>query len=245
MAGGWLALEADLHQSANAPAKGPAFFWDSLVWNATLPGLVKLVITTDSSLRLRADLPLREGIDIAARIREACAGFLFAWAGAPIDPAAVSATDSPGTANVEPINLKQICSEAGWPFVERASGKLAVELEVANGFYLALVVPTGRGVRIGCDLATCDAAPLACRQAIGGLLLAASGAVRLARAAIAPGEVPPVARFEVVFAGVPCPLELASALESLSVACSHCGEEIKTLQDHAVSQHYLELRGWM
>jgi hypothetical protein len=58
------------------------------------------------------------------------------------------------------------------------------------------------------------------------------------------GEVPPVARFEVVFAGAPCPLELASALESLSVACSHCGEEINMLQDHAVAQRYLELRGW-
>jgi hypothetical protein len=169
---------------------------------------------------------------------------VFAWAGAPTDPAAPTATDSPGTADVEPINLKQICAEAGWPFVERASGKLAVELEVANGFYQALLVPTGRGVQIGCDLATCDAAPL-CRQAIGGLLLAASAAVRLVRAAIAPGEVPPVARFEVVFASAPCPLELANALESLSVACSHCGEEVNMLQDHAVAQRYLELRGWM
>jgi len=245
MASGWLALEADFCQSANAAAKGSAFFWELLVWNATLPGLVKFVITTDGSVRLRADLPLRENIDIAARIREACAGFVFAWAGAPTDPAAPSATDSPGTADVEPINLKQICAEAGWPFVERASGKLAVELEVANGFYQALLVPTGRGVQIGCDLATCDAAPLVCRQAIGGLLLAASGAVRLLRATIAPGEVPPVARLEVVFAGAPCPLELASALESLSVACSHCGEEINMLQDHAVAQRYLELRGWM
>jgi len=183
-------------------------------------------------------------MDIAARIREVCAGFVFSRAGAQTDPAAASATESPGTADVEPINLKQICSEAGWPFVERSSGKLAIELEVAHGFYQALVVPTGRGVRIGCDLATCDAAPLVCRQAIGGLLLAASGAVRLLRATIAPGEVPPVARLEVVFAGAPCPLELASALESLSVACSHCGEETNMLQDHAVAQRYLELRGW-
>ena len=245
MAGGWLGLETDFHQSANAAAKGPAFFWDLLVWNATLPGLVKFVITTDGSVRLRADLPLHEAIDIAARIREVCAGFVFAGADGPTDPAAPSATDSPGTADVEPINLKQICAEAGWPFVERASGKLAVELEVANGFYQALLLPTGRGVQIGCDLATCDAAPLLCRQAIGGLLLAASGAVRLARAAIAPGEVPPVARLEIVFAGAPSPLEMASALESLSVACSHCGEEINMLQDHAVAQRYLELRGWI
>jgi hypothetical protein len=245
IAGCWLALEADFYQSPNAPAKGPAFFGDLLVWNATLPGLVKFVLTTEGSVRLRADLPLHEGIDIAARIREASAGFVFAWPGEPTDPAAPSGTDSPGTADVEPINLKQICSEAGWPFVERASGKLAVELEVVNGFYQALMVPTARGVQIGCDLATCDAAPPVCRQAIGGLLLAASGAVRLVRAAIAPGEVPPMARFEVVFAGAPCPSELASALESLSVACSHCGEEINMLQDHAVAQRYLELRGWI
>jgi len=244
IAGDWLALEADFCQSPNAPAKGPAFFGDLLVRNATLPGLVKFVITTDGSVWLCADLPLHEGIDIAARIREACTGFVSAWTGEPTDPAASSATDSPGTADDEPINLKQICAEAGWPFVERASGKLAVELEVANGFYQALLVPTGRGVQITCDLATCDAAPPVSRQAISGLLLAASRAVRLGRAAIAPGEVPPVARFEVVFAGAPCPLELASALESLSVACSHCGEEINLLQDHAVAQRYLELRGW-
>ena len=94
IAGDWLALEADFCQSENAAAKAPAFFWDLLVWNATLPGLVKFVITTDGSLRLRADLPLHEGIDIAARIREACAGFVFAWATAQTDPAAPSATDS-------------------------------------------------------------------------------------------------------------------------------------------------------
>ena len=55
---------------------------------------------------------------------------------------------------------------------------------------------------------------------------------------------PLAAQFEVVFGTAPSPLEISSALESLSVGCSLCGEEIKALQAPAIAERYLALRGW-
>ena len=82
------------------------------------------------------------------------------------------------------------------------------------------------------------------RVALGGFLLAASGLVRLARAAVSERDGSPVARFEVVFPSAPDPFEISSALESLSVACSRCGEEVITLQEPVIARRYLALRGW-
>jgi len=55
-------------------------------------------------------------------------------------------------------------------------------------------------------------------------------------------ESPAVARFEVGFGSAPSPSEISSALESLSVGCSLCGEEIKMLQDPAIARRFLALR---
>jgi hypothetical protein len=234
--GDWLLLEAD----CSGEAQRPECFWDSLVRNASLAGLAKLVLAHDGSPQLRAELPVLDGVDLAARVRETCNGFEVAWSHKDVhsSPAASPAGDA------EPIDLKRQCSESGWPFTERSNGKLAVELEVRGGFCQALLIPTDRGVRISCELATLGAIPEECRQAIGGLLLAASCLVRMGRASINASRTPPVAQFEVVFGTMPSPSEISSALESLSVGCSLCGEEIKTLQVPVIAERYLTLRGW-
>ena len=239
----WLVIEADL--KPGGALGGPGIFWDALGWNAALPGLAKLAITGGGGWRLLAELPVQESVALSERVRESCAGFEAARV--RLQPGAGSAPEftAPEAPALEPMDLRSLCSEAGWPFIERAGGTLAVDLDLPTSFYQALLVPSGRGLRIGCDLATLDGAPPVCRRAIGGFLLAASGAVRLARAAITSGELWPVARFEVVFATPPCPSEISSALESLHVGCGLCGEEIKTLQDPIVAQHYLELQGWV
>jgi hypothetical protein len=234
--GAWLLLEAD----CSGEAQRPEGFWDALVRNASFAGLAKLVLAHDGSPRLRAELPVQEGVELTARVRETCRGFETAWSHKDdhSSPAASPAVDA------EPVDLNRLCSEAGWPFAERGSQKLAFELEVRGGFCQALLVSTERGVRISCEIATLDAIPAECRQAVGGLLLAASGLVRMGRGSVNANRTPPVAQFEVVFGTAPSPSEISSTLESLSVGCSLCGEEVKTLQVPAIAERYLALRGW-
>lgn len=233
--GDWLLLEAD----CPGGTQGSESFCGTLARNACLDGLAKFVLAGDGSLRLRAEIPVLEGVDPAPRLHETCSGF---EAGLTHKRDSSAAEASPG--EPEPFDLKRLCSEAGWPFAERGGRKLAVELEVPGGFSHAVLIPEKRGVRITCEVATLDAISEECRQAVGGFLLAASGLVRMARASVNPNGTPSAAQFEVVFGTTPSPLEISSALESLSVCCSLCGEEIRTLQVPAVAERFLALRGW-
>jgi hypothetical protein len=119
-----------------------------------------------------------------------------------------------------------------------------VELEVPGGFSHAVLIPEKQGVRVSCEIATLDAIREECWQAVAGFLLAACGLVRMARASVNANGMPLAPRFEVVFGSAPSPVEISSALESLSVCCSLCGEEIRTLQVPAIAERYLALRGW-
>jgi hypothetical protein len=231
----WLRLEAD----CPTDAQGPESFWEMLSRNASLPGLAKAVLADDGGPRLRAEIPLLDDIDLTARVREACRGFEQMWAGE-----AGSAPVVPSPEESEPVDLKALCSAAGWPYVERSNRKLAVELEVAGGFSHALLRPVGRGVNVSWEIATLDSLSDECRQAVGGFLLAASGLVRMGRASVNTAGSSPVAQFVVIFGTPPSPSEISNALESLSVGCSLCGEEIKMLQAPAIAERYLALRGW-
>jgi hypothetical protein len=241
LADGWLLFAAKPRPATAAPLS----YWDALTRNSALPGLVKFALTRARRLRLQAELPLLDGVELTNRISQTAAAFQWAWA---LDRA--GSRSEPQGAELQvgdeaiAAPLKALCLEAGWPFIERNGGKLAVELEVRNSFYQALLGPANGGLRISCDLASVDEATAVCRQAIAGMLLAASGVVRLCRAAIVSDESACVARLEVVFAAAPCVFEISSALESLSVACSLVGEEINLLLDPVAARHYLETRGW-
>ena len=123
--GDWLLLEADWP----GEAQGPEFFWGAIACNGFLDGLAKFVLAGDGSLRLRAEIPVLEGVDLAPRIRGTCSGFEAGWARKGESSVAEASLGEP-----EPIDLKSLCSEAGWPFAERGGRKLAVELEVPGGF---------------------------------------------------------------------------------------------------------------
>ena len=237
----WLLLAADL---GGGDVK-PESLWSALAQNASLPGFAKVALRDNGPVQLCAEIPLHDDDNLPdalpLRLREACGGFASAWANTDPHPAVVIVPPAEGE---KTIDLKRLSSDAGWPFTERGAGKLAVDLEVPDGYHQALLIPAGCGIRVQSDLATLDNLPDECHRAIGGFLLAASGLVRLVRAAVSAGEGRPVARFEVVFSTPPSPFEISSALESLSVGCSLCGEEIKTLQEPAVARSYLALRGW-
>jgi hypothetical protein len=225
----WLVIESDCP---------PVIFWEALVRNASLPGLAKFVLARDETLRLRAEIPLLENGDLTTRLRETCSGFEVGWA--HCDAQLSSSFSSAGPA--EPVDLKSLCTEAGWRFVERSGRKLAVELEVPGGYSQALLIPTCHGVCISCEIAMIDSITDECRQAMGRFLLDASALVRMARASVMTSGGSTVAQFEAVFGTAPNPLEISTALECLSVACSLCGEEVKALQTPAIAERYLALR---
>jgi hypothetical protein len=234
--GDWLVLDANYPDEA----QGSEPFRDTLARNGSLSGLAKIVMDVDGRLRLRAELPVVEDADLSARIVEACDGFKSVWS--PDERHTTG--DALGREAVEPLDLKQLCSEAGWVFTERGGGRLAVELEVPDGFYQGILAPLQGGVAMTCELAEIEGDSEESQRAIAGLLLAASGVVRMVRATMSTDQTQPVAQLEAVFGTTPSPSEISSALESLSVGCSLCGEEIKTLQTPTVAQRYLALRGW-
>ena len=207
--------------------------WDLLVRNAALPALVKFVFLTQGGLQLRAELPLSEDAGPAERIRETCEGLVSALS-LPENSAQSSAPEP----SLEKIDLKGLCREAGWPFIERGPDKLLVELEMPNHFWQAAIIPAGRGIHLSCELTALDSLAEESRGAIATFLLSASGALRLARAAVGTNGT----RLEVAFSTLPTSHEISSALESLSVGCSLCGEETKMLLDPAIARRFQALR---
>jgi hypothetical protein len=226
----WLVLEStgDLDLFSDASP------WELLARNAALPGLAKFALGSGARIVLRAELPLYEDANLSARIRETCDGFESACL-----PYEFSEQDSDPKAPAARPDLKRLCAEAGWPFTERGPDKVLVELEAPPHFWQAAMLNTARGVHLSCDLAPCDSVSTECRDAIASFLLSASGVLRMARAAVKADT----ARLEVLFATPPSSSEISSSLDGLSVGCSLCGEEVKTLQDPAIAQHYFALRG--
>ena len=231
VAEGWLLFESAL---TGAAGRDP---WELLRWNAVLPGGVKFALRRgDPMPHLRAELPLGVDLDVAARIGQAFAGFSAAsalLAGAThVDGDGVLADgDDAG------IDLPRLCAEAGWPFVARASGALAVTLESGLEFRQATLTTEGNAVRASVPLVTNDGSrPAVRRMAVAALALRASAAVRMARAAATDMEL----CSEVVLAGAPAPAELGHALAALSVACRLCAGELGILaEDGAVAGLYL------
>jgi hypothetical protein len=233
----WLLLEAD----CCSEEQSPELFWDALARSSSLAGLAKLALTPNGVLHMRAEAPVLEGVELTTRVREICNGFTSYWS----DEDDLCSTNSLPQVDATQIDLKRLCAEAGWPFADRGGGKLAVELEVLGSYHQALLFQKDLGVRISCELAACDTIAEECRQAVAGLLLTACGLVRMGRASVNANGTTGVAQFEVGFETVPSPIEISSALESLSVGCSLCGEEIKALQVPAIAKRYLALRGWV
>lgn len=208
--------------------------WSLLQRCAALPGCAKFALMPDGKLQLRAELPLLEEADLAGRIRETCDGFESALAVYDFSHNRC-APETPASKTY----LQRLCTDAGWSFVERGAEKLLVELESPGEFRQAAMVLTAGGIHLSCELASGGSLEGESREAVATLMLSASGVVRLARAAL----VADVAQLEVAFIAPPCAVEISSALESLSVGCSLCGEEIKMLQDPAIARQFLALRG--
>jgi hypothetical protein len=225
----WLVLLAEDEANLFADASP----WNLLQRNSNLPGMAKFAHPPNGDLQLRGELPLLDGANLTERIRETCAGFEAA-----ISLYEFSQPQPVPESSRNKFDLKSLCTETGWPFIERGPDKLLVELEAADNFWQAALMQSEPGISLSCELAAFNSKATDSRDAAAEFLLSACGALRFARAAVSAD----VAKLEIIFAAPPCAAEISSALESLSVGVQLCGEEIKTLQDPAIARRYLAMR---
>ncbi|MCX6538594.1 MAG: hypothetical protein NT151_06650 [Acidobacteria bacterium] len=264
----WLVLSADLPDATRSRAP-----WDALQGTAASPGSAKLVIAPAArTIGLRADVPAEDGIDVVARTREAREGMNRLAAGADdgadrlrqgyggppklyarAEVPSYSSTDSRAgesgrTAEADQapeIDLGALAAEAGWAFVQRASGRLAIDLGVPGQFHQAIVEPRNAGgCRARVELARLGDAADDTRTAIAVLLLTLAYVVRFVRAGAEPRDGTTSVFVEADIEHAATAPELHHALSALSVACRMAGREVKALMDPDVAHTYLAARGW-
>lgn len=242
----WLHLDAplktDTAQSLDA--------WQLLKLNQNLGGLSKVALLRGQqpALRVRAEIPLDEDVDLQTRLREACAGMKAASGRLHGEEkeeqtrAYPLASDEPDAAKGS--ELRQRCEESGWKCTERTATKLAVDLEARSGFYQAIVEEqVGGAVLVAVELTSDATFGESSKRAIGTLLLRASAEVRLARAVVKELDEGAAASFEALFQTTPCAAELSHALSALAVTCGLCGQEAVMMQDEFVASNYLAAQG--
>ncbi len=243
----WLVLWASAWtQRPDARPVAVGRLWPLACETGRLPGGVKYAIDPRNRLFLRAEMPPGDTPDWQERLEAILTGFKVA-ADRLLDPSGERPADaepfageaSDGTGRP---NLRRLCEEAGWPCIERAGGRLAVELET-TGFHEAIVARQGRGTHLAVT-AGMDGISETSRQAIAALLLRANGVVRMARAATTETADRAGTRFEVALGGEPTAAGLQHGLSALSVMCRLCAREVEFLRDPRAAEVYLRLQGW-
>ena len=216
------------------------------------------VCRTPQYVHLRADIPPAGDEDfegdceseldgiLTTRLLDACSGLKGAFRSlrgekSSEQPALTSSVNLEGQANNGVEELRCLCGDAGWSFIERSAGRLMIELDVKSGFYQAVVQHRAEGAHVSVEIARSEALAETSRQALSMLLLGTGALVRLACPSIEETENQIVARFEVRFTTMPTAVELAHAFASLSVACAMSGREARAIQDEVIARHYLAL----
>lgn len=241
---GFTARLADDWLHLDAPADDMSVSEMALAENRTLPGYAKLVLPPrGSGLRLRAELPVEEEIDLEARLEETRAGLFRALQfmhgepkpdDRPVRHARIQDGDPEGWAR----DLEKLCAEAGRVVKTKAPGQVAVEGLPQPVLIEQLV---GSACLVSTALPPVSGSPSA-RAALGLLLLSAGSLVRMARPAAEILEDRLARRFEVRFASPPAAAELDHAIEAVHQAGLYCRDEVQALEDESAARIYLALR---
>jgi hypothetical protein len=241
--GPWLSLEAPLRSRRRA--RDPR---ELLGANARLEGGVRFSLPGGGrSVSLRADLPLSPSEGLEARLRAGLRGLL--------EGAAFWRFRKRGTGEALPAEpqdsdecgpgLADLCEEAGWGSRGLEGGARRVDLDSQRGVYHADIrAVAGGGASAAAELARLPSPGPSSRLAVAVLLLAAGGAVRLARPALRESVEETVAVAEVSLIPPLRAEALDRALGALSTLGWLCGPELAALAAPALADAYLEARGW-
>jgi len=254
----WLCLSMRLDGDRAVRRLSTRHLAHMLVENGELPGGVKFSLAGPSAkATLSAEIPLggddeADRASLEAWIAEACAGLrqgTLQWsilrAGASDLPLA-EPLEERGEADEEAEKyLAEVCRRAGWSFTTRASGHVAVRLDVRDAFCQAVLAQrVGKMARLRASLSSPALEQRVSAEAINLLMLSASGLVRLARAtACCSGD-----RWEYGWEAVLPPdylaRELSHALSALSIACQLTVRELQVLEETTIAREYVEVRGY-
>lgn len=231
--------------------------WDALALNAAADGVAKLVLRPgDSAPALRADVRLAADEDPSASLSAACNELrrlaesvarhsrradADAGGGAAGAPEADNASAHPHAGT----DIEALLTEAGWPFVQRASHRLAVDLGLPDQFQQAFITngPGGRS-RARATLAVIGSPTVATRRALGVLLLTVSALVRTARGGCSDEEGDSAVFIEAPLGESPDASDVDAALGAIAMACQMAGREARALIDERIARAYLAARGW-
>jgi len=258
----WLSLTTS--PIARAPGERDDGAFHLLTLNGLLPGGTKFARLGDgTTLATLGELSLALEVDLARRVKEACAGFkvatrahalVFDGGAARPKPEDLACICDNLTANRVPAAdddgrrwdapaMVQLCAEAGWQGTERGDDRVVVELDVPGSFRQAVLSGAGTagGLRVATHLDACPAtAADPSRLALGVLLLRMCGIVRMVRAAVDVTAARIVPRFEVCFDSAPRAVEVARALAALSIACRVAADEAEAVQrDERLARIYM------
>ncbi|MFW6164334.1 MAG: hypothetical protein ACODAJ_16315 [Planctomycetota bacterium] len=249
--GGWLRLDGSLGDGPLPPRRGLERLWYLVEANARLPGSVRFALTPSRCMRVRAEVPLDDGVDLGLRASEALEGIRVAtdlWrdqqALGPGGEQAGQPSAPSGADGALVGQVKSLCKEVGWETTERASGTLAVALEVSGEPYRGRIETSGGRVAVRADLAQAGDLARLCRDAWAVLLLTACGVVRLARGSGGSRDGRWAAWVEVAWPGLPSAAELGHGLAACSVACELLGREVTVLKEEEMAERFLRVRGW-
>jgi hypothetical protein len=238
----WITLTA-------RPQSGPAAWspWEGLLVGATLAGPVKLALAPRGfAVEARAEILLEDGVDVSARVQRACTCLCRLASGEARIPCASCGTDDPPEIPALSdcaVDIPSLAAEAGWSFVLRSSGRVAIDLAVPGQFHVAIVEPRGSGCRVRAPLAVAVSASARARSALGVFLLTVAGLVRLVRAGSVEDAGETTVFVETDVPDCPTAAELHDALSALAVACRMAGRETKALLDERTAIAYLAARG--
>lgn len=239
----WLQIHADTGTKA-----GNAQILSALKWNGGLDGAARFSFSLqDRSMDIRAEIPLDSEVNITSDLMATLTGFGLAgelvhdFAGMESRSKLKSAGKRP--TRDSPLPLRQLLTEADWPFTERSEGSCMVELDTRDDFQQALIETRSDGSRrASVELAEWENPEPAPLNALAVLLLTASDVIRMVRPVVEDFGNRIVARFEACFSPNAGPALLDRGLASLSVACRHCSREAAVLNNPRIAEEYLAVR---
>ena len=251
VADGWADLTVELGGSA-----GRTNPWDALALNAVAGGAARLILRPgDAAVALRADVPFAADGDPAPRLASACEDlrrFAIALETGAVGPIADAGESS--TPDARPVSspnhdggvdIAALLTEAGWPFVQRASNRIAVDLGLPDQFQQAFITPgAGERHRVRATLAVVGTPAAATRNALGVLLLTVSAVVRTARGGRINQDGESTLFFESPLDDAPAASDVDVALCAVAMACQMAGLEARALIDERIAEAYLAARGW-
>lgn len=248
---GWLTLDAaDGGNEEDRPVQG-GHLWNMLLANAWANGAARPVLNLrDGTIHARADIALDEDLDVSEAVARACQDCVavlkrkvFAADRGSVSPQEQG--DSEVGITPASADLQRLLREAGWPVVERAGGRLSVELDVPKESHHAVIAPReNEGFdAIVVILGPCALGPVS-RTALARMLLEACGLLRMVRPVARERGEEAVVSLETAIDARPASSEsVIHALSALSVACRFCAREARALQVEGVAREYLNDRG--